>query len=160
VLPQRLAKHLFSALFVALYSIASGDPLWFSFAVGVGDVIAIPLDKRLAIWYNIDMAYSNDLRKRVVTFRKEGHTIEETGQIFKIGTTAIKRWTKQLSETGTLEKKALNRTPRKFHSEKLRAYMDENPLATLEQIAAQFGGSTSGASDALAREKITLKKRQ
>jgi transposase len=106
------------------------------------------------------MAYSKDLRERVVTFRREGHTIEETKQVFKVGTTAIKRWTKQLSETGTLEKKALNRGPRKFHSEKLRAYMEENPLATLEEIAAHFGGSTSGASDALMREKITLKKRQ
>ena len=106
------------------------------------------------------MAYSKDLRERVIIFRKEGHTIEETSQVFKVGTTAIKRWTKQLSEMGTLEKKPLDRKARKFHSEKLCAYMNENPMATLEQIAAHFGGSTSGASDALAREGITLKKRR
>ena len=63
-----------------------------------------------------------------------------------------------LSETGSLEKKELERKPRKYESEKLRTYINENPEATLAEIAKEFGGSPSGAFDALEREKITLKK--
>lgn len=106
------------------------------------------------------MAYSKELRERAVSFRQEGHTIEETSRIFKIGTTTLKKWMRLLSETGKLDKKELNRKPRVYDSEKLRAYINSNPQALLKEIAKHFGGSIPGASDALRREKITLKKRQ
>jgi transposase len=106
------------------------------------------------------MSYSKDLRERVVAYNKERHTIKETSEVFKVGTTTIKAWKKLLSETGNLEKKELERKPRKFETEKLRAYIAENPEATLVEIASEFGGSPSGAFDALEREKITLKKQQ
>jgi transposase len=106
------------------------------------------------------MSYSKDLRERVLAYKEEGHTIKETSEVFKVGTTTIKAWKKLLSETGKLETKELERKPRKFETEKLRAYIAENPEATLAEIAAEFGGSVSGAFDALEREKITLKKQQ
>ena len=101
------------------------------------------------------MGYSKDLRERVLAYNAEGHTIEETSKIFKVGTTTISAWKKLLSDTGSLEKKELNRKPRIYESEKLRTYINENPEATLEEIAKEFGGSPSGAFDALEREKIT-----
>jgi transposase len=106
------------------------------------------------------MSYSKDLRERVLAYHAEGQTIEKTSEVFKVGTTTIKAWKKLLSETGNVDKKELNRSPRKFESEKLRAYIDENPEATLAEIAKEFGGSKSGAFDALEREKITFKKPQ
>jgi hypothetical protein len=36
----------------------------------------------------------------------------------------------------------------------------DNPETSLAEIAREFGGSPSGAFDALEREKITLKKQQ
>jgi len=104
------------------------------------------------------MGYSKDLRARVLAYQAEGHTIEETSKVFKVGTTTISAWKKLLSETGGLEKKELNRKPRIYESEKLRTYINEKPEATLAEIAKEFGGSPSGAFDALEREKITLKK--
>ena len=104
------------------------------------------------------MGYSKDLRARVLGYQAEGHTIEETSKVFKVGTTTISAWKKLLSETGGLEKKELNRKPRIYESEKLRTYINEKPEATLAEIAKEFGGSPSGAFDALEREKITLKK--
>ena len=89
----------------------------------------------------------------------EGHTYQEAKKVFKAGITAIKRWKKLLSEKKSLENSKLNRKPRKFDSDKLRVYVEEHPLATLEEIAKHFGGSITGAFDALKREKITLKKR-
>ena len=64
-----------------------------------------------------------------------------------------------LSETGSLEKRPLDRSASKYDSEKLNAYIEENPNALLKDIAAHFGGSISGADSALKREKITYKKR-
>jgi len=106
------------------------------------------------------MAYSIDLRSRVTDFIKAGHTQEETRVVFKVGTTTIKRWMSLRSETGSLEPKELDRKPRIFESEKLNAYIEENPNALLKDIAEKFNGSTSGAFYALEREKITFKKKR
>lgn len=105
------------------------------------------------------MVYSVDLRMRVLDFVSAGHTQEETSLIFNVGTTTIKRWMSLLSETGSLEKKLLNRVPSVFESEKLNSYIEANPDALLKDIAQHFGGSITGAFYALEREKITYKKR-
>lgn len=104
------------------------------------------------------MAYSEDLRERVIAYLNEGHTQEETSIIFKVGTTTIKNWVALLSERGSLEKRPLDRCPRIFESEKLNTYIEENPDVLLKDIAAKFNGSVTGAFHALNREKLTLKK--
>jgi transposase len=104
------------------------------------------------------MAYSTDAREMALNYHRNGHTLEETSKELKVGTATLTRWKKQLSETGRLEKAPLERQPRKFHDDELRAYMQENPFATLKQIAEEFGGSITGAFDALKRLNITLKK--
>ena len=106
------------------------------------------------------MAYSVDLRSRVIGFIKEGHTQEETGKIFNVGTATIQRWLALLSETGSLEKRPLNRSASIFESEKLETYINKNPNALLKDIAQYFGGSITGAFYALEREKITYKKKK
>jgi len=105
------------------------------------------------------MAYSEDLRERVIAYLEEGHSQEETRIIYKVGVSTIKRWLALLSETGSLEKRSLDRSPRKFISDKLNTYIEENPNALLKDVAHQFGGTATGAFHALNREKITLKKR-
>ena len=93
-----------------------------------------------------------------LNYHMNGHTLEETSKGLKVSISALTRWKKQLSETGNLEKEPLERYPRKFHDDELRVYIQENPFVTLKQIAEKFGGSTTGAFDALKRLKITLKK--
>jgi len=105
------------------------------------------------------MAYSKDLRERVLSYIDEGHKAKEAAKIFKVGYATIKEWKKLRMETGDLEKRPLKRVARIFDSEKLRIYILKNPFAMLSEIAKHFGGSISGAADALAREGITLKKR-
>ena len=105
------------------------------------------------------MAYSLDLRSRVIDFVQEGNTQESASKIFKVGTTTIKDWLKLLSETGNLEKKPLNRAAPKFDSEKLDTYIEENPNALIKDVAKHFNGSMSGAFYALERTKNTYKKR-
>jgi transposase len=105
------------------------------------------------------MAYSVDLRSRVIEYIKKGNTHEQASEIFKVSVPSISRWQALLSETGSLEKRELNRTAPKFESEKLNAYVEGNPDALLKDVAEHFGGSITGAFYALEREKITLKKR-
>jgi len=106
------------------------------------------------------MAYSKDYRKRVLEFcYEEGHTLEETSGVFHVGITTIGEWRRLREETGELECRPLNRAARIFNEEKLSAYIAENPDATLQDIADQFGGSTTGAFYALERNKITFKKK-
>jgi transposase len=105
------------------------------------------------------MAYSVDLRERVIAYLNEGHTQEATSIIFKVGTSTIKRWLTLLSESGNLEKRPLDRSPRIYETEKLNTYIEENPNALLKDVAEKFDGSITGAFYALEREKITFKKK-
>lgn len=105
------------------------------------------------------MAYSVDYRERVLGYLEEGHTQSEAQEVFKVGISTMKAWKKLMSERNTLEKKAPQQKARVYPSDKLCSYIEEHPQALLKEIAAHFGGSVSGANDALAREKITLKKR-
>lgn len=104
------------------------------------------------------MSYSTDAKQMALNYHKNGHTLEETSKELKVSMSALTRWKKELSTTGKLDKEPLERHPRKFHDDELRAYIQENPFATLKQIAGKFGGSTTGAFDALKRLKITLKR--
>jgi transposase len=104
------------------------------------------------------MAYSIDFRERVLGYLTEGHTQAEASKVFKVGTTAIKGWKKLLVETGGLQIRVPKREGWVYDSERLRIFVKEHPQAYLREIAEHFGGSVMGAANALAREKITLKK--
>ena len=106
------------------------------------------------------MSYPTKYRERTIEYRQAGHTLEETHQIFKVSRSTIQIWEKQLKETGGLEKKELNRKPRKIDPEKLKSYVKEHPDAYQSEMAEAFGCSESGIRDALRRNKITRKKRQ
>ena len=107
------------------------------------------------------MAYSEDLRKKVLAYRAKSHTQETTSRVFEVSVSAIKDWEKILAETGSLKKKELNRAARKYDDEKLREIIASEPDLYLYEIAAKFeGGTATGVSDALKRLGITRKKRQ
>ena len=95
----------------------------------------------------------------MLNYLAKGHTYEEARAELGVGVSTIKEWKRLLSETGSLEKRDKQRSASKFHSEELKAYVKVHPEATLEEIARHFGGSTSGAHDALARVGISFKKK-
>ena len=105
------------------------------------------------------MAYSEDTRKMVLRYLANGHTYEEARKELGISISTIKEWKKLLNETGGLEKRGKHRSASKFPSDSLERFIESHPDATLKDIAEHFGGSISGAHDALARAGITFKKR-
>jgi len=105
------------------------------------------------------MAYSEDLRKKVIGHLEEGNTQESAKAVFKIGLTTIKRWQKQYKDTGSLAKKELHRSFKKLDPEKLSVYVKEHPDAYLREIAEVFGCTDDAVRLALIKLKITRKKR-
>ena len=106
------------------------------------------------------MSYSKDLRERAVKYRLNGHTLEETSEIFNVGTSAVSRWVKQYKEKGDLSNKPLNRGYKKTNPEKLKDYVKKHPDAYQREIAEEFNCSIMAVSKALKRLGITRKKRQ
>ena len=105
------------------------------------------------------MAYSEDYRKRVIDYRKEGHTFKETHEVFKVAIDTIQKWEKMLREEGTLSKKQVKRSFRKLDPKKLQEYLQLHPDAYLREIAAEFGCCETTITYACRRLKITRKKR-
>ena len=106
-----------------------------------------------------EMSYSKDLREQAVKYRKGGHTLRETSEVFGAGETAISRWDKQYDSTGELSDQELHRQARKLPPEKLASYVSEHPDAYQREIAEVFGCSDTAVSKALKRQGITRKKR-
>ena len=106
------------------------------------------------------MAYSEDLRKKVMEYLESGCSQVSAQKVFNVSLSAIKGWKKQYAETGSLKNKPLNRTFKKLDPEKLTAYVNEHPDAYLKEIAEVFGCTDEAVRIALKNLKITRKKRQ
>jgi len=106
------------------------------------------------------MAYSKDLRKKVIAYLEAGHTQREAGDVFHISVTAINRWNQLYKTTGKLEDKKPCRRYKKLEPEKLKAYVEEHPDAYLQEIGDAFGCSDTAVMKAFRRLGITRKKRQ
>ncbi|MDE5754221.1 MAG: transposase [Oscillospiraceae bacterium] len=105
------------------------------------------------------MSKSVDLREAAVAYYEEGHTLVETGKVFKVGKTTVSNWVRKKKETGDLQNKPLNRGFKKIDPEKLKAYVKEHPDHTQKEMAEAFGCYNQAISKALRRCGITRKKR-
>lgn len=106
------------------------------------------------------MSYPEKYRYRTVEYRREGHTLEETKEVFHVTITTIRKWEKQLDEEGTLAKKPVVRPFKKIDPEKLSEYIQAHPDAYIREIAAEFSCCETAVRKALERLHITRKKRR
>ena len=108
------------------------------------------------------MAYDIKFRTRVVEYVQEGHTQEETGKVFKVGTTSIKRWIAVYEATGSTGGgyTSAKRKAKKIDPGELEAYMNEHPDAFLKEIASFFSCCNESVRKALLRNGFRLKKRR
>ena len=104
------------------------------------------------------MAYSVDLREIVMEYIMRGNSLRKARKIFKVSLNTIQGWKRLKKETGSLQKRSKKAICRVYNPEKLENYIKDNPRAYLKEIANEFLGSVSGASAALKRMKIRLKK--
>ena len=104
------------------------------------------------------MAYSIDFRKRALAYMDEGHTYEELYEAFKIYPSAISKWRKLLSETGTLKPQYRKTRSRKIDKEKLLQAVEEKPDAYLSELAKPYDCTEQAVFYALKKLDITVKK--
>ena len=105
--------------------------------------------------------YSNDLRKRVLSYYDANHKQEATCEVFGISRATLTAWLKLRRDTGSadLRPRPQVRRSRKLDTAALTAYIEQHPDAYLREIAAVFKVSVSTVWLACEREQITRKKR-
>ena len=104
------------------------------------------------------MSYDTKYRHRAISYWNEGHSIRATAEVFKVGTTTLQNWKKQLEATGSLEPKTRITTWRKIEPGRLGEYLEQHPDAYLKEMAEEFGCSEVAIWKALRRIKVTRKK--
>lgn len=104
------------------------------------------------------MAYSLDLRKRVLEYVKTGNSKEDVAAIFGVCVKTIWNWIKREKE-GNLAPTAKEAKPKKIDNERLLQFLKEHPDAYLREIAEEFNVSIPAVYYACNRLRITLKKR-
>jgi len=100
------------------------------------------------------MAYSLDLRERVIARVNEGHSVEDTATLFQVSPATIYRWRHRCS----LERTVVPQRRRKLSPEALRQHVRDYPEARLKDRAQDFGVHLSAIGHALKRHRITVKK--
>lgn len=105
------------------------------------------------------MSYDVKFRKRTIEYMELGHSYRETAKIFGVSLNALTRWVKKYRTTGSLDDTPVKRRRRKIDSERLKAYVNENPDSYQSEMAKHFCCSQQAICRALKRDKITRKKR-
>ena len=95
------------------------------------------------------MSYLEKYKKRVIEYREQGYTLEETHKVFKVAISIIRRWEKQYREERSLKQKTPKRPFKKIDREKLRVYIEKNPDAYQKEIAQKFKCTQKAVSKAL-----------
>jgi transposase len=103
------------------------------------------------------MAYSNDLRKRVLRFIAQGGTKAEAAERFEIGIRTVFTW--QAQGVDYQRVKPGPRGSRKFNRDDLAELIRQNPDALLKELAPKLGvKSINTISHALKCMGISRKK--
>jgi transposase len=104
------------------------------------------------------MAYPIIMRERALKALRRGKSREEVNEMYGLGINTLRDWEKLEKETGSLEKRPLDRKP-KIDLEALREYCEKNPFATHVEAGVHFGCSERVIRYAKDKIGITRKKR-
>jgi len=104
------------------------------------------------------MAYSQDLKQRVLKFIEKNGSITQASRIFSIARPTIYTWLAQPSNYDKIKKKPGPTTSLTIDREKLRQIMTDQPDLMLKELAVLLDSNTSTISYNLAKMKIHRKK--
>jgi len=106
------------------------------------------------------MAYPTKMRQKALEALRKGHTKKEVNEMFGLSNNVLKKWEELEKETGTLDKRPLERKPRKVDLDELKRYCEDNPFATHIEAGVHFGCSERVIRYSKNILGITRKKRQ
>ena len=101
------------------------------------------------------MAYSLDLRQKVIRFIENKGSRNQAVHCFGIGLSTLKRW---LKRPDLRPKKTGPRNAHKLNLIELQKNLDATPEATLAELSQPFGVSQQAIFYALKKQQITRKK--
>jgi len=104
------------------------------------------------------MAYPPVFRQKALEALRKGHTQTQVNEMFGLSNNVLKQWKELEEETGSLEKRPLDRKPA-IDLDALRKYCEENPLATHIEAGVHFNTSERNIRYAKNILGITRKKR-
>ncbi|MDR1208047.1 MAG: transposase [Holosporales bacterium] len=102
--------------------------------------------------------YGIDFRSRVIAHYNANGSLKETARLFDLDRHTISRWNKGFAQTGSLERKPLNRSFKKVDPQKLKEFYDKTPDALQKDAAETFGVHRSSIQYALKKINYTRKK--
>ena len=100
------------------------------------------------------------MRERALEALKNGCTKNEVNTMFGLGKNTLKAWEELEKETGSLDKRPLERKPTKIDRAALIEYFKENPEASEADAAIHFNCHKSGIYHAKKACKLTRKKKR
>jgi len=105
------------------------------------------------------MAYSLDLRQRVIDHVDAGGSKISASKLFDVAEKTVRNWVSLHKETGSVNPRP-HRGGKKstIDSEKFKSYVDANPDKTLKEIGAHFKLSYEGAAYNLRKHGYVHKK--
>ena len=109
------------------------------------------------LWFLI-MAYSTDLRKRVLDFIHNGGSKVAAERTFGVSRRTIYNWL--VTEDPFASEKPGPKGPRHIDYDALEQHVADYPDAALAERAKHFGVSRNGIFYAFSKRNITRKKRQ
>jgi hypothetical protein len=113
---------------------------------------------KFAVIAELQMAYSIDLRLKVLAYIKQHKNRKSASQLFGIHINTIDRWLK-MEKDGCLADPKPHRPWKKIDADKLLEAVKANPGKTLSYFAEVFKVKTSSMFNAFKVLKITRKKR-
>ena len=105
------------------------------------------------------MAYSADLRRRVVSFIESGETQMRASIIFNVCLSTVQSWIQLKKETGDIIPRAYTGGARvKVNQIDFEAYISSHPSHTLKEIGEHFGLTYGWAAYNLSKYGYVYKK--
>ena len=102
------------------------------------------------------MAYSADLRKRVLSFIERGGSKVDAARLYEVHLRTVFLWVS--AGPGYVRVKPGPRGSRKFDREALRVMLERQPDLLLKELAERFGVTINTISHALIKMGISRKK--
>ena len=105
------------------------------------------------------MSYDKKVREQALKYR-ETHSQKETSEVFGVSVSVIKDWQKLQRETGSLERKPLERKWRKIDPEKLKSDVESSPEDFNCERAVRFDCTEEAIRTSMKQNNLTRKKRE
>jgi transposase len=103
--------------------------------------------------------YSQDLRKKVISYLSKGKTQKEASEVFEIHRNTVSRWNKRYRQEGSYRARKRLGYKSKLDHNKIELFVKDNPDSKLSSIGARFGISKSHAGLILKKLGFSYKKK-